>query len=97
MPQGFVSVWFTGCRAAFRNKQALHRHQKKSGYTGNTQTEMGSTMMSTGRESIKKSSETVIERDQITTEVIESIFDESSLCPSHERSLDDIIDLISNG
>jgi hypothetical protein len=32
--RNFVSIWCTGCLAAFRNRQSLSRHQRKSGCSG---------------------------------------------------------------
>jgi hypothetical protein len=34
MSSGFVSIWCAGCREAFRNRQALFRHQRGSSCTG---------------------------------------------------------------
>jgi hypothetical protein len=34
MSKGFVSIWCAGCTAGYRNRQALFRHQKKSGCSG---------------------------------------------------------------
>jgi hypothetical protein len=34
LSSSFLSVWCVGCRAGFRNRQCLSRHQKKTGCKG---------------------------------------------------------------
>jgi hypothetical protein len=82
MPQGFVSVWCAVCNAPFRNRQSLHRHQKKSGCTRNNKTVIEPRRISTSRESINiEFPGTILEREKGTSELIESKFDESILTP----------------
>jgi hypothetical protein len=34
MSKSFVTIWCSGCNVAFRNRQSMHRHQRKSGCSG---------------------------------------------------------------
>jgi hypothetical protein len=36
LSKSFMSVWCKSCRAGYRNRQSLHRHQKKSGCNGSS-------------------------------------------------------------
>jgi hypothetical protein len=98
----FLYVWCETCRAGFRNRQSLSRHQKKSGCNGSFRDGNGFEPVVSGShffnvvepelatETIMKVPPSFIELEKIPTNHIESIFDEMNLSPELLSSSSDL-------
>jgi hypothetical protein len=80
LSKSFMSIWCSSCQTAFRNRQSLSRHQRKSGCSGILhetpyEKEPARVLMQIIFPPVK-------ELENIPSDLIESIFDQSNLSPN---------------